>query len=149
MQTQTYIKDYKPKAQKKYYRPYFSPITGSYEMDYVYTENTKKGPFRRYLTVININTRYLFFIPLELNTTQSEIATIDALKFINGILKENNQQITNLRSDADHAFAMFATDKTATEFRQLNVLKDNRVSLQCKRDNSNHHIRLHKLLNAR
>jgi hypothetical protein len=73
-QEQTYIKDHKPKAQKKFFRPYFSPTIGSYEMDYVVTgtkdknidkdkdkdKNKYKKPHRYYLAVININTRFHF-----------------------------------------------------------------------------------------
>jgi hypothetical protein len=99
-QAQTYIKDYKPKAQKKYFRPYFSPKTGLYEMDYVIAGHKNKNE-RYYLAVININTRYLFFIPFELNMTPNQAATKEALEFINDILKENNQQMTNLHGDAD------------------------------------------------
>jgi hypothetical protein len=113
-QAQTYIKDYKPKTQKKFFRSYFSPKTGSYEMDYVITghkdkdkdknkvkNKDKNKTYRYYLTVININTRYLFFIPFELNVIPTQAATLKALTFINDILKENNQKMTNLRGDAD------------------------------------------------
>jgi hypothetical protein len=97
---------------KKYFRPYFSPKTGLYEMNYVIAGHKDKNE-RYYLAVININTRYLFFIPFELNVTPNQVATKEALEFINDILKKNDQPMTNLRADADKKFATHATDKTA------------------------------------
>jgi hypothetical protein len=67
------IKDYRLKPLKKFYRPYFSPHTDSYEIDYVYggktsAHNEETGILETveqyYFVCININTKYLFIIPL-------------------------------------------------------------------------------------
>jgi hypothetical protein len=51
------IKDYKLKPLKKFKHPYFSPRTGSYEIDYTEVYNDRWT--RWYFVCININTKYL------------------------------------------------------------------------------------------
>jgi hypothetical protein len=80
-------------------------------MDYVIAGH-KKINERYYLAVININTRYLFFIPFELNVTPNQAATKKVFEFIINILNENNQPMTNLRGDADPKFTKHTTNKT-------------------------------------
>jgi hypothetical protein len=71
----TKIRDYKVKPLLKYYRPYFSPHTDSYEIDYVFggkvmTKDVESGlsklENRNYFFCININTKYLFVVPLPM-----------------------------------------------------------------------------------
>jgi hypothetical protein len=124
LEEQSIIKDYKPKAQKKFYRLYFSPYLGSYEMYYVITgtkdknidrdkdKNKYKNPHRYYLAVININTRFLFFIPLRLNEERTQAATLKALKFVCDLLQDCKQPMTNLRGDCNTAFAHIADNRT-------------------------------------
>jgi hypothetical protein len=106
----TKIPDYKAKTLKnKFQRPYFSPKINSYEMDYVSSGKFKINDevrFRHYLGVININTKYLFMIPLELNTNETLLITYEIIKQINEDLRalNKNMEINNIRGDGDKKF---------------------------------------------
>jgi hypothetical protein len=69
------IPDYRIKPLQKLFRPYFSPYTDSYEIDYVYKnsiiihdiesgENIREP--QNFFFCININTKYLFVKPLRM-----------------------------------------------------------------------------------
>jgi hypothetical protein len=67
------IPDYRIKPLQKLFRPYFSPHTDSYEIDYVYggtvnvydieTGENIQEP-QNFFFCININSKYLFVEPL-------------------------------------------------------------------------------------
>ena len=65
--------DLNPKAmQKKYQRPYFSPIFNSYEADLAFITTNEKFRQSIYLFLVNINTRYLYILQL----TDKETSTL-------------------------------------------------------------------------
>jgi hypothetical protein len=67
------IEDYKLKPLLKLYRPYFSPNFNSYEKDYApsnFLINNQKV-CKYYLILININSKFLFALPIRNNTTPS------------------------------------------------------------------------------
>jgi hypothetical protein len=67
------MEDYRLKPLHKLYRPYLSPKFNSYEMDYAVSNfliNNKKI-YKYYLILININTKFLFALPIKNNTTPS------------------------------------------------------------------------------
>ena len=69
---ETITTDFNPKAlQKKYQRPYFSPIFNSYEADLAFISNNPKLKNNTYLFLININTRYLYILLLNDKETSS------------------------------------------------------------------------------
>jgi hypothetical protein len=100
----SYIKDYK--LTKKYYRPYFSPYTDSYEMDYM--KVNKDDVEIKYLFVININTKFLIVEPVYNNISIYE--TCRALYKITERLKPH--VINNLRADADTGYGMTRNQST-------------------------------------
>jgi hypothetical protein len=116
----SYIKDYKLKALRKYYRPYFSPKYDSYEMDYMKVniddnEDDTPDTFSiKYLFVININTKYLLVEPVYNNISIYE--TCKALYKITERLKPHT--INNLRADADTGYGM-SRIQTNIDVRQL------------------------------
>jgi hypothetical protein len=66
------IEDYRLKPLRLY-RRYFSPKFNSYERDYAVSNfliNNKKI-YKYYLILININTKFLFELPIKKNTTLS------------------------------------------------------------------------------
>jgi hypothetical protein len=131
-------KDYRiSKISKQFYRPYFSPHTNSYEMDYCTSTNIA-GKERWWLAVININTKFLFMYPLEINTHATEDFTAKALAYIQDQLPED-QKIDNLRSDAGGHFPTIISEargvfvrgnyfaKTAQSEAILDFLKKNNI----------------------
>jgi hypothetical protein len=111
----TKIKDYRIKPLQKFYRPYFSPHTDSYEIDYVYggkmiTYNSETGEHktvnRNYIVCININTKYLFMIPLPMGENKKFINTLTAISQIKAVVESMNPEATikHIRGDADSAF---------------------------------------------
>jgi hypothetical protein len=111
----TKVEDYKLKPLSKFFRPYFSPSFNSYEMDYAISNfliNNEKI-YKYYLILININTQFLFAVPIKNNITPSiEISRIiieninDHLKLISPTLK-----INNIRADGDSKFGKIIEDK--------------------------------------
>jgi hypothetical protein len=63
----TKIKNYKLKPSHKLYRPYFSPNFNSYEMDYAISNFliNNKNVYKYYLILININSKFLFALPIK------------------------------------------------------------------------------------
>jgi hypothetical protein len=106
------LKDYKAKTLKnKFQRPYYSPKVNSYEIDYVSSGEFGKQ-FRHYLAVININTKYLFMIPLRLNTNPTLQDTYAIIEQINTdlIALNRDMRIDNLRGDGDRKFGSIVDD---------------------------------------
>jgi hypothetical protein len=69
------IKDYRLAPLKKFQRPYFSPRTGSYEMDYTIARHDNWS--RWYFVCININMRYLMIYPLHFKFQGEAIKNTD------------------------------------------------------------------------
>jgi hypothetical protein len=101
-----YVPDFKLKPLHQLYRPYFSPQFDSYEMDYVNTgrffDEKNQVHIQNYLFVININTKYLFSVPLPAGEAPSVERTTQALEVV--FQKLYPKSIDNLRADADTAF---------------------------------------------
>jgi hypothetical protein len=108
------IKDYKLKPLRKLFGPYFSPNFNNYETDYVISDfliNDVKV-YKYYLILININTKFLFAVPIKNNTTPSiEISRI-IIKNINDHLKPISPtlKINNIRVDGDSKFGKMIED---------------------------------------
>jgi hypothetical protein len=111
----TKIKDYRIKPLQKFYRPYFSPHTDSYEIDYVFggkinmtNEETgeKEIVNQYYFACININSKYLFMIPLPMGENRKLINTFNAVSRIKDLIEAMNPEATikHIRGDADSAF---------------------------------------------
>ena len=84
-----------PSRMKRIYsRPYFSPEFNSYEADLGFFENRPKQQLNYYLFLININTRYLYFVPIP---DKKEETLLNALKSLIG----RGLRISNLRSDGE------------------------------------------------
>jgi hypothetical protein len=84
----TKMKGYKLKPLRKLFRPYYSPNFNSYEMDYIISNllvNNVKV-YKYYLFLININTKFLFAMPIENNTTPSIEITKILIKILTTIL---------------------------------------------------------------
>jgi hypothetical protein len=69
------IPDFRIKPLQKLFRPYFSPHTDSYEIDYVYGGKVNVNDVdtgedsiepQNYFFCININSKYLFAKPLRI-----------------------------------------------------------------------------------
>jgi hypothetical protein len=86
------IEDYKLKPLRNFFRPYFSPNFNSYEMDYAlsnFSINNKKV-YKYYLILININSKFLFGLPIKNNTTPSIEITKMLIKDVNDYLGSLN-----------------------------------------------------------
>lgn len=105
------IKDYRLKPLQQYYRPYFSPYTNSYEIDYVFIPNFEKPQV--YLACININTKYLFMIPVK---RRSIADTDECITQINSTIAKQfpGSSIQHIRGDADSAFGKVVEDEGQT-----------------------------------
>jgi hypothetical protein len=109
------IPDYRIKPLQKLFRPYFSPYTDSYEIDYVYGGSVKVYDIetgseilepQNYFFCININSKYLFVKALQMGEKRRLTFTFSAMQEIkNEIEKMNSEQtIKHIRGDADSAF---------------------------------------------
>jgi hypothetical protein len=99
------VKDKKLPPLHKYDRPYFSPRSGSWEIDYFCTgdnpdELTQESIFRYYLFCININTKFLVVYHLNLNKFHDATMTDH---FINDLAFRH--RVRSIRGDADPSFA--------------------------------------------
>jgi hypothetical protein len=114
--------DYRLKPLHKLFRPYFSPYTNSYEIDYVYGGVTKvididtqKTIFvpRHYFFCININTKYLIVKPLPMGEKGKLDFTLNAMKAIKNEIEKMNpeQSVSHIRGDSDSAFAKVIIDE--------------------------------------
>jgi hypothetical protein len=114
-----YVPDRRLKTLKKYDRPYFSPVRGSYEMDRVFPK-IKDDTRIQYLFIININTRFLTAYPLITTGETGEVLNFvtSCIKTLNDSLPPDNK-ITNIRSDADRAFGWHQSKPL---FSRVNVL---------------------------
>jgi hypothetical protein len=93
----TKLKDkYLPPLHKKYFRPYFSPYTGSWEIDFLELIYNKKE-YLYYLFVVNINTKYLY---VEDSITKDA----NIVKNIIGRMENEGLYIDNIRGDAERGF---------------------------------------------
>jgi hypothetical protein len=146
--------DYRLKPLRKLFRPYFSPYTNSYEIDYVYGGMTKvididtqKTTFvpRHYFFCININTKYLIVKPLPMGEKGRLEYTLNAMKAIKNEIENMNpeQSISHIRGDSDSAFAKIIVSKETPDKKGsinlgsgmyrpnsfVNFLKANNISL--------------------
>ncbi|KAA6389153.1 MAG: hypothetical protein EZS28_015318 [Streblomastix strix] len=91
--SQNQIQDYQLKPLKRLQRPYFSPKSGSYEIDLAFWHDTIKHREYIYLFAININTKYLVVIPIiDKSTAQLKNALTKLI---------NSQYVNNIRSDGE------------------------------------------------
>jgi hypothetical protein len=91
----TKIEDYKLKPLRKLFRPYYSPNFNSYEMGYAlsnFSINHIKM-YKYYLILKNINTKFLFPVPIQNNTTPSIEITRIIIKDINNYLASLNPNL--------------------------------------------------------
>jgi hypothetical protein len=84
-------------------------------MDYCTSTNIK-GQERWWLAVININTKFLFMYPLEINTHATEEHTAKALTDIQKRLPED-QKNENLRTDAGNHFPTIISEERGALIR--------------------------------
>jgi hypothetical protein len=106
----TKIEDYKLKPLCKLHKPYFSPNFNNYEIDYAVSNfliNNQKV-YKYYLILININSKFLFSLPIRNNTTPSIEITKILIKDVNNYLGSlgDNLKINNIRADGDSKFGM-------------------------------------------
>jgi hypothetical protein len=89
----TKIEDYKLKPLRKLFRPYFSPNFNNYEM-YCALSNfliNNQKVYKYYLILlININSKFLFALPIKNNTTPSIEITKILIKDVNDYLGSLN-----------------------------------------------------------
>jgi hypothetical protein len=119
----TEIEDFKLKQLRKLYRPYFSPNFNSYEMDYALSNfliNNQKV-YKYYLILININSKFLFVLPIRNNTTPSIKITKILIKDVNDYLGSlgDNLKINNIRADGDSKFRKMIEDNDRVETIKL------------------------------
>jgi hypothetical protein len=91
-----------PPLHKKYWRPYFSPYLGSWEMDFMILKykpkhNSRQEKYLYYLFVININTKYLFIEDSEVKDVKIVINTLSRMM-------NEGLEIDNIRGDYESAF---------------------------------------------
>jgi hypothetical protein len=131
------IRDYKLQPLTKFERPYFSPNGNTYEMDWILSGS--KEPFREYLFIININTRYLFVEPSDLNESEKTAFVAAAVKKFNDSLPPGHK-ISNIRADGASTFGYIPgkpkrspTDtpgnKKSKQEVLLRYLRDNNITL--------------------
>ena len=117
------IKDYKLKPLRKFYRPYFSPKFNSYEMDYAsgYFQIGDKKIFKFYLILININTKFLFALPIRDNTYPTVEITKILIKDVNDHLNSLSPEykINNIRADGDSKFGKMMQENSRSETVRL------------------------------
>jgi hypothetical protein len=109
-----HVPDYRLKPLQLFYRPYFSPLLNSWEMDWfeVNLRERKKQLFG----CININTKYLFIIPLDEGTTNTMTRTRDCLSQIQKELVRlfgKQSKIKYLRADGAIEFGTQITNQDA------------------------------------
>jgi hypothetical protein len=99
------IRDHKIKPLHRFFRLYFSPNLNSYEMDYVYGGQVDVSK-RYYLACINLNSKYLFMVPLELGQHGSLERTMSCVQRIKDTVENITPGATvkYIRGDADKAF---------------------------------------------
>jgi hypothetical protein len=115
----TKIEDYKLKPLRKLYKPYFSPNFNIYETDYALSNFliNNKNVYKYYLILININSKFLFVLPIRNNKTPSIEITKILIKNINDCVGSlgNNLKINNLRADGDSKFGKMIEDNDRPE----------------------------------
>jgi hypothetical protein len=103
-------------------------------MDYAFSNLTlnSKKIFKYYLILININTKFLFAVPIKDNTTPNVEVTRIIIKSINDHLKNlsPNLKINNIRADGDSKFGKMIEDNDRPETVKLGkmIYKRNRLS---------------------
>jgi hypothetical protein len=91
----TFPKDLNPKKQqKKFQRPTFSKYVNSYEIDLGFFKYNEKLTHSIYLVLININTRFVYIVPIADKTTESIKKGISNLIYY-------GKKITNVRYDRE------------------------------------------------
>jgi hypothetical protein len=110
------VPDYKIKPlTKKLTRPTYSIEPHSYEIDLFYVNHPFKDNLRlkNYLVVVNVNTRFVFVIPMK-NKSGKEF-----MRAISGLLRE--VQINSLKGDGEGGFA--SKKDGLPEFYKRNKIK--------------------------
>jgi hypothetical protein len=111
----TKLKDFRVKPLQRFFKPYFSPHTDSYEIEYVYggrmeAHDAETGCLsyedRNYFMCININTKYLLVRALPMGANRRLNHSMAAISQIITEIKmmNPNQTIKHIREDADLAF---------------------------------------------
>jgi hypothetical protein len=94
-----------------------------------------KEPFREYLFIININTRYLFVEPSDLNASEKTAFVAAAVKKFNDSLPPGHK-ISNIRADGASTFAYVPGIPQPTSNTPGNKKSKREVLLQYLRDNN-------------
>jgi hypothetical protein len=113
-------------------RPYFSPNFNSYEMDYAFSNfkiNSEKN-YKYYIILININTKFLFSVPVKNKTTPNVDLTKIIIKSINDhlISLSPNLKINNIHTDGDSKFGRMIEDNDNPDSITLGVMTYKRNS---------------------
>ena len=116
------LPDHKLKPLQRFYRPYFSPYTDSYEIDYVFGPKIGEKFSQIYLACININTKYLFMIPVKGRSIEE---TASCVRQIDETISNTfpGSSILYIRGDSDSSFGKIVEDKEDV-FYGLGELKD-------------------------
>jgi hypothetical protein len=128
--TKFHILDKKLPPLKKYFRPYFSPRHGSWEIDYMYSGTFTFGNdiyFRFYLVCININTKYAVVFPMNKNEHYDTKFSLSCIKEL-----QRKALVTNIRADDDPSFGHelnvhLRSDNVTTFYSRWKHTNKNRV----------------------
>jgi hypothetical protein len=121
------IEDYRLKQLHKFYRPYFHQnLIVMRWIDYAVSNFLidNKKIYKYYLIPININTKFLFGLPIKKNTTQSVEITKILIKDVNDHLVSlrSDLKINNIRADGDSKFEKMIED-SSNKTRRIYVQK--------------------------
>jgi hypothetical protein len=114
------LRDYKIKPLHQFYRPYFSPYTNSYEIDWITAAQNNNT--RLYFACININTKYLYMKGLDTSATYTSEATYNCIKEIQEDLIAqfgNEAKIKRIRADGAREFEINVTSTSRVAERIL------------------------------
>ncbi|KAA6375609.1 MAG: hypothetical protein EZS28_028863 [Streblomastix strix] len=120
--SQNIIQDYQLKPLRRLQRPYFSPKSGSYEIDLAFSYDTIKHREQIYLFAININTKYLVVIP---------IIDKSAAQLKNALTKLiNSQYVNNIRSDGEKGLTAQSSSGQSDQNDQRWIMEELKQELQ-------------------
>ena len=121
------VHDIKLSSIKKLNRPYFSPHSGSWEIDYFHSgdnpdeEDNMHKIYRFYLFCININTKYLVVYPCEVNQHPTSYFTLHCIDDL-----RKKYEVKSVRGDGDRAF-VHLPNEIKTYFSSSKYTNKNRV----------------------
>jgi hypothetical protein len=126
------IKDYKLKPPHKLFHPYFSPNFNNHKINHTLNNfliNTIKI-YKYYLLLIKINTKFLFAVPIQNNSTPSIEITRIIIKDISDNLGSLrlNLKINNIRADGDSKFGKMIENNDRAETIKLGIVTYKRNS---------------------